>query len=242
GMLFHDPSDDVDLPEERVLIAPWVDYCNEYGMGYALTDESVGVHFQDGTAVVLTADKQHFDYISSRRQGTVYVRKGCIVADYPEELKSKVYLLKHFETSWANYRLRIYVPRSADMQRTKYMYFVQKYLCMKHVILTRARWQFNFYDHSKIILSAQGLSIANIDKNYGLTRWTLSQVMARALLPPPSDPEQAKLAQRLLDKLKYCEEVLLSIRSVSACAGGSVGSRSKNGGGVSAKPSKASFR
>jgi hypothetical protein len=57
-MLFHDPSDDVDLPEERVLIAPWVDYCNEYGMGYALTDESVGVHFQDGTAVVLTADKQ----------------------------------------------------------------------------------------------------------------------------------------------------------------------------------------
>ena len=41
---------------------------------------------------------RHFDYISSRRQGTVYVRKNYTVADYPEELKSKVYLLKHFES------------------------------------------------------------------------------------------------------------------------------------------------
>ena len=46
GLLFRDPSDNVDLPEERVYIASWVDYCNKYGMGYALTDGSVGVHFK----------------------------------------------------------------------------------------------------------------------------------------------------------------------------------------------------
>jgi cell cycle serine/threonine-protein kinase CDC5/MSD2 len=28
--LFRDPSDDVDLPEARVFIASWVDYCNKY--------------------------------------------------------------------------------------------------------------------------------------------------------------------------------------------------------------------
>jgi cell cycle serine/threonine-protein kinase CDC5/MSD2 len=48
-----DPSDDVDLPEERVFIASWVDYCNNYGMGYALTDGPVGVHFNDSTTFVL---------------------------------------------------------------------------------------------------------------------------------------------------------------------------------------------
>ena len=56
--LFRDPSDDVNLPEERVFIASWVDYCNKYGMGYALTDGSVGVHFNDSTTLVLAADKQ----------------------------------------------------------------------------------------------------------------------------------------------------------------------------------------
>ena len=56
--LFRDPSDDVDLSDERVFIASWVDYCNKYGMGYALTDGSVGVHFNDSTTLVLAADKQ----------------------------------------------------------------------------------------------------------------------------------------------------------------------------------------
>jgi hypothetical protein len=55
--LFRDPSDDVDLPE-RVFIASWVDCCNKYGMGYALTDRLVGVHFNDSTTLVLAADKQ----------------------------------------------------------------------------------------------------------------------------------------------------------------------------------------
>lgn len=249
--LFRDPSDDVNLPEERVFIASWVDYCNKYGMGYALTDGSVGVHFNDSTTLVLAADKQHFDYVSSRRQGTVYVRKNYTVGDYPEELKSKVYLLKHFEGYIMGKLYGDYEYTFLDSQRTKGMQFVQKYLRMKHVIvfkLSHDVLQFNFYDHSKIILSAQGLAIAHIDKNYVLTRWTLSQVMARALLPPSTDPEQAKFAQRLLDKLKYCKEVLLSIRNASVGLGvGSSGSGSGNGnaigaGGVGAKPSKASLR
>ncbi|KAI0266184.1 Pkinase-domain-containing protein [Gloeopeniophorella convolvens] len=247
GQLFRDPSDDVDLPEEGVFIASWVDYCNKYGMGYALTDGSVGVHFNDSTTLVLAADKQHFDYISSRRQGTVYVRKNHTVADYPEDLKSKVYLLKHFEGYIMSKLYGDYDYTFVDLDRTRGMHFVQKYLRMKHVIVFKMSHdvlQFNFYDHSKIVLSSQGLAITHIDKNYVLTRWTLSQVMARALLPPSADPEQAKFAQRLVDKLKYCKEVLLSIRNASASAGGSgSGSGSgSEGGAMSTRPSKASLR
>jgi hypothetical protein len=68
--------------------------------------------------------------------------------------------------------------------------------------------------------------------------------MARALLPPSTDREQAKFAQRLLDKLKYCKEVLLSIRNASAGigAGGSGSANTTETGGVSAKPSKVSLR
>ena len=59
GRLFRDPRQDVDLPEAKVFIVSWVDYCNKYGMGYALTDGSVGVHFNDTTTIVLSADKQY---------------------------------------------------------------------------------------------------------------------------------------------------------------------------------------
>jgi cell cycle serine/threonine-protein kinase CDC5/MSD2 len=66
--------------------------------------------------------------------------------------------------------------------------------------------------------------------------------MARALLPPSTDADQAKFAQRLLDKLKYCKEVLLSIRNASASASGSGSVITTEGGGVSNKPSKAPLR
>ena len=58
GKVFRDPREDACLPNERVFIVSWVDYCNKYGMGYALTDGSVGVHFNDSTTLILGADKQ----------------------------------------------------------------------------------------------------------------------------------------------------------------------------------------
>lgn len=52
-------EDDADLPGAKVFIVSWVDYCNKYGMGYALTDGSVGVHFNDSTSMVLSPDKEY---------------------------------------------------------------------------------------------------------------------------------------------------------------------------------------
>ena len=60
GRIYHDPqfgSSRVQIPDEKVFIVSWVDYCNKYGMGYALTDGSVGVHFNDSTTLILSPDK-----------------------------------------------------------------------------------------------------------------------------------------------------------------------------------------
>ncbi|KAI0628078.1 kinase-like domain-containing protein [Trametes polyzona] len=222
GKLFRDPKEDADLAAPRVFITSWVDYCNKYGMGYALTDGSVGVHFNDSTTIVLSADKHHFDFVSSRLKGAVYVRKNYTVADYPEDLKSKVYLLKHFERYIMDRLHGEYEWTFQDMERTKGMEFVQKYLRIQHVIvfkLSHDVLQFNFYDHTKVVLSNGGLLITHIDKNYRRTRHTLAEVMAQSLLPPPSDPAQAKFLQRLIDKLNYCKEVLVSIRIVTQNGG-----------------------
>ena len=57
GEVFRDPRSDASLQDPKVFIVSWVDYCNKYGMGYALTDGSVGVHFNDSTTIVLAPDK-----------------------------------------------------------------------------------------------------------------------------------------------------------------------------------------
>jgi cell cycle serine/threonine-protein kinase CDC5/MSD2 len=78
---------------------------------------------------------RHFDYITARRNGSVFVRKSHTVSTYPEELKSKVYLLKHFERYIMDRLYGEYDYAFEDTERTKGMAWVQKYLRMKHVIV-----------------------------------------------------------------------------------------------------------
>jgi cell cycle serine/threonine-protein kinase CDC5/MSD2 len=84
--------------------------------------------------------------------------------------------------------------------------------------------------------------VTHIDKNYKIARFTLSEIMAQALQPPVADPDQAKFNQRLVDKLKYCKEVLMSIRNASANQAPTDDDAGMGGGFVSAKASKASLR
>lgn len=152
GRVFRMPQECLPLPDERVFIVSWVDYCNKYGMGYALTDGSVGVHFNDSTTCILSPDKvyvsllyssivplisfcRHFDYLSSHRQGAVFMRKSYDVENYPVELKSKVYLLKHFEKYIMERLYGEYEYTFSDTDRATGMAWVQKYLRMKHVIV-----------------------------------------------------------------------------------------------------------
>ncbi|KAG6853353.1 hypothetical protein C0991_005027 [Blastosporella zonata] len=222
GRLFREPRENANmpLPDERVFLVAWADYCNKYGMGYALTDGSVGVHFNDSTTLVLSPDKHHFDYITSLNQGTVYLRKSYTVEVYPDEVKNKVYLVKHFERLIMG---RLYGEHDytfEDVDRLRGMEWVQKYLRMKSVTVFKMSHdvlQFNFQDHTKIVLSSHGLHVTNIDKEYNLTRWRLADVMALDLQPPENQgPDALKFNRRLVEKLKFCKEVLVNIQKASA--------------------------
>jgi cell cycle serine/threonine-protein kinase CDC5/MSD2 len=63
------------------------------------------------------------------------VRKNHSILDYPEDLKSKIYLIKHFERYMMERLYGDYDYTFLDVERTKGMDFVQKYLRMKHVIV-----------------------------------------------------------------------------------------------------------
>lgn len=66
--------------------------------------------------------------------------------------------------------------------------------------------------------------MTHLDKDYNQRRFTLSEVMAIALSPPAEDPDELKFNQRLVDKIKYCKEVLNGIKNASS--GSSSGSGS----------------
>ena len=57
------------------------------------------------------------------------------MTEFPDDLKSKVYLLKHFEQYIMEKLYGDYDYTYQDRDRTKGMDFVQKYLRMKHVIV-----------------------------------------------------------------------------------------------------------
>lgn len=78
---------------------------------------------------------RHFDYISARKQGAAFVRKSYTVDTYPEDLKSKVYLLKHFERYIMDRLYGEYEYTFEDVGRKAGMEWVQQYLRMKHVIV-----------------------------------------------------------------------------------------------------------
>lgn len=42
----------------KVFVVSWLDYCNKYGMGFAMTDGSLGVHFNDSHSLVLSPGKE----------------------------------------------------------------------------------------------------------------------------------------------------------------------------------------
>jgi hypothetical protein len=66
------------------------------------------------------------------------------------------------------------------------------------------------------VLSSQGNWITYLDKYNKLTQCSLSEVLAAALCPNELDPAQAKFIQRLVEKLRYCKEVLQSIHNADS--------------------------
>jgi hypothetical protein len=75
----------------------------------------------------------------------------------------------------------------------------------------------------------------------------MAQALRLATAPADLDPEQLKFHQRLVEKLKYCKEVLVSIHNAGEkgeCVGEDrgVGEEVASSIGIPAKASKVSLR
>jgi polo-like kinase 1 len=121
----------------KVFVVSWLDYCAKYGMGFAMTDGTVCVHFNDSTSLVLSPSKQHFDHIAPDADRTHEHRRNYPIGTYPADLKTRVYLLHQFEKYMLDRLVGNHQYTYVDEDKTRGMVYIEKYLRMKHVILFR---------------------------------------------------------------------------------------------------------
>lgn len=239
GPTESDPQDRSQAP--GVFIQSWVDYTHKYGTAYAMTDGSSGLYFNDGTTMVMAADRNHFDYIYNRT-GMIYQRKNYTLKpkNYPIELERKTYLLEYFEEYMFTTLKRNVKWAYRDLNRTKHLDFVVKYYRMNNAIVFKMSndlIQINFWDHQKLLLTDNARKITLIEPDLNLKTYYIGELFKEAYelgLFKPNDREDEDGEQRannsdedddqdpdwiaqkkkiafVLSKLEYARSVLKSL-------------------------------
>ncbi|KTW30765.1 hypothetical protein T552_00477 [Pneumocystis carinii B80] len=197
---------DASTTTSPLFINKWVDYSNKYGLGYQLSNGSIGVYFNDSTSLILSNNEYHFDYITqSGKNG--FKRRSFTIERFPSnELDKKVYLLKYFKKYMVQnlFKAEAWSCNVDDFQSmgVKTMSFMTNYFRTKHAIIFRLSnqsVQFNFVDHCKLILSDNGRIVRFIDSKREFHTWPLGN----ALEPGLCDDDVS-------EKFKFAKEVLLS--------------------------------
>lgn len=200
------------MPE--LWVVKWVDYSSKYGVGYILSDGSIGVYFNDSTKIVLTPEGNQFDYVTRRTQEKPEIRTTHTFEEYPEDLKKKVTLLRHFK----NYMHADILEKKDGatvgesglphpQQRPQLSYdpgqvpYVKKWTRNKHAImfqLSNKIVQVVFFDKTEAVLSSKSHTVTYVDKRGQVCSYPLSNV-----LDVPS-PELAK-------RLRYTKDILVNL-------------------------------
>ena len=54
---------ELDAFKPDVSVTKWVDYSSKYGIAYNLSNQTMGINFNDSTIIVLDKDYHHIDYL-----------------------------------------------------------------------------------------------------------------------------------------------------------------------------------
>lgn len=193
-------SEDADS-EPVLFITKWVDYSNKYGLGYQLSDESVGVHFNDDTSLLFSADEEVVEYALHPKDTEIkpYIYPASKV---PESIRSKLQLLKHFKSYMGQNLSKAVQDESFEKPKnstSNTMLFMQHYLRTRQAIMFRLSngiFQFNFLDHRKVVISSTARKIIVLDKERERVELPLQEASA--------------FSEDLRSRLKYIRETLES--------------------------------
>jgi polo-like kinase 1 len=157
-------------------VGKWVDYSDKYGLGYQLSDSSVGVLFNDSTRLLLGADFESLQFINRDLSEEFYT-----LSSYPDPLYKKVTLLKYFHSYMTEHLLKaggaagerpidegVRLPHLRAWFRTRSAIVLH---------LSNGLLQINFFnDHTKVMICPLMSALSYIDEHKTFTTYKLSLI------------------------------------------------------------------
>lgn len=171
---------DMDEAEDPALtpvswISKWVDYSDKYGLGYQLSDGSVGVLFNDATRLLMNEDELNLQYIDKQNKESFFT-----VENSPESLYKKKTLLEYFHNYMSEHLLKTgsgVETKAMDLARLP---FLRAWFRTRSAIVLQLNigiLQVNFFqDHTKVIICPKMEAVSYIDENRNFRTYKLSAI------------------------------------------------------------------
>ena len=151
------------INDTDVFIRKWVE-SEKYGLGYVLSNENVGVYFNDDTKIIYKPNGRNFIFVENNERSYIYLFKQ----EMNKDLKKKVMLLKNFKgylfEETKDTKEIIY--ESEGINANQFIY-LKRFVKTKHAILFRLSnktVQISFHDNTELILSSEKQTVTYINK------------------------------------------------------------------------------
>ncbi|CAH0475014.1 unnamed protein product [Peronospora belbahrii] len=225
-------------------ISQWVDYTSKYGIGYMLSNGESGVYFNDSTKLILSADGKVFEYIGrqSNYAAGPETRVRYSTESFDPVLSKKVTLLGHFKGYLVDARaendevdiLESQLAQSFVLSReddtdisvlgssngnkaAQSMVFVKKWVKTRHAVLfqlSNGTIQLNFFDKSKLMLSANARVATYLNRDGNLAVFSSSKVILAS--EPPDLGKRLRYAKDMLQQMVRTTEYKQASNSSAA--------------------------
>ena len=194
----------------EVYVVKWVDYSSKYGLGYLLSNGSSGVFFNDCTKIVLSPNKEIFQYIERRSSDRTDIVSWYSLKNYPDlpQMGKKVTLLQHFRSYLEGVKAESYKPtKNAPpipiKSKSEHLPYLKKWMKTRHAIMFRLSnklVQVDFQDKTQIKLSSETKMVTYLNKKGQVSKINI------ALAFEENNTEMQK-------RLKYTKEILTHMLS-----------------------------
>ena len=168
-------QEDGEEVDNFISVKKWIDYSSKYGIGYALSNGSCGVYFNDSSKMVAFSN-DYFFYIQKIDKEEVI--KKYAFGDYPIDLKKKVSLFGHFK-GYLNSQPENSLGKSPPVNEKELIY-IRKWYRAKHAVIFRMSnksVQVLFIDQSEILISSSKKKLIYTNKSKERSEHWLNEVM-----------------------------------------------------------------